>query len=169
MTSPPPRQEDYSFMRSGQLDGDELPAGVQSTVKRLVSVAIVIVARSGDTAATYAQHAGRTQVTREDVQRALKYQTRVIMRDDGLEEDTHHWEQQLTAEMERESESESESDDVVAEPPEVPDQPWTKSECTCQLCVAVNDSHDTWDTWQPDDEVEQYLKKYTDKAIAEVD
>lgn len=41
-------------------------------------------------------------------------------------------------------------------------EPWTRSECTCEICSSMNNAHDTWDDFIPQTNLEKKLKKAID-------
>ena len=174
---------DYTFMRSGVANGDVGgDEALDAMTHTLMGLGVAMIGKSAETAAMYAQHAGRKSVTVRDVHIATKYQARVFM-DEVTDEDVNEGketvdsalrgdededgEEGVEGEDDSSSESESEADeDADAEAAEEEEEEWTRSTCACKVCVAMNESEDTWDTYAPDDEVLVFLKRTVDRSIA---
>jgi hypothetical protein len=64
-----------------------------------------------------------------------------------------------------ESSDEEEEEEELQEQEEE-EQVWTRSTCSCEVCCGMNDAADTWDTYEPEDDVLRYLKEKTDEIIS---
>jgi hypothetical protein len=152
-------------MRTGLID---VPATVTpeslDVVKRLMALSLSLVSRAGTSAATYAAHAGRPSHTLvADVNRALMYQSKTFMHQVTDEEVAESYEVVEEAFQEDDDDSDDDTDGEQHQEKEVE---WTLSACTCEVCVGMNEAADTWDTYEPEDEVLQYLKSRTDAILA---
>lgn len=153
---------DYSFLRTGLGAGGAGEAEGELT-KRLVSLCVALVAKAGETAAVYAVHAGRQTVTRDDVTLALQYQSKTFF-DEVTEEEVMEAREEVNAAYDASSTS-GEDEEEAVETAEEEQLEWTKSGCTCKICAGMNDASETWDDWEPEDEVLLYLKRMTNKYM----
>lgn len=119
------------------------------------------------TAAHYVIGSGRTDVTDEDILKALKFQARMFFQrvDDlegRVEEATQEILESLDSEEEDESdeesdeEYESDSDDMEIDDDE-------KKECT-RIVYQVDSIVKSWDKYNPDDPILQFIKRAIDKT-----
>ncbi len=159
-------------------DAPALPPGVDDVAKRMMALSVSLVGRAGENAAVYAVHAGRHDVLPQDVHRALQYQAKTFLTTvtddevaDALEDVTRACDDasdsdEATASEETESEMSelSEEDDLEADGDE-DEATWTRSACDCEICVGMNEAHETWETYAPEDEALKYLKDITDKFL----
>lgn len=162
------QQQDYSFLRAGQgsrLDEETISPAQEEMTKTLMSMCVALVSRAGTSAALYAKHAKRSSTHAQDVTMGLQYQAKTFfdqVEDEELQaarEDVDAAFRSTTPSVsddEEEEESEEEEDKEEA---------WSRSTCSCTTCTEVNAAHDTWDSWNPQDEVLAYLKSTTDKYI----
>lgn len=163
---------DFGFMRSG-LSND--PVNVpEDFANRLLSITLTMVARAATDAATYCEHAGRTEVSEEDIAASLKRQAMRFSTDEDLEADVAETQRVLfdessdddELESEDESEDECESGDESDSEEDDPDRPtWTRSTCSCDLCRTMNEALDGWNAWNPEDPVEAYMKHTVERSI----
>jgi hypothetical protein len=163
-------------MRTGLLDEPSEITQEQSLdlVKKLMALTLSLVTRSGESAAIYATHAGRpTAVLSDDVNRGLMYQSKIFMSQVTDEEVIESYgtvnealdaDETDTDEDDEDDDSEEEEEAVAVQEEE--EQGWTRSDCSCVICKGMNDAADTWDTYEPEDEVLRYLKSRTDEIIA---
>jgi hypothetical protein len=143
-----------------------------------MSITLTMVTRAATDAAMYCEHAGRTNVSEEDIAASLKRQAMHFATDESLEEDVLETQRILFDEdedtedegtesgdeSEYESEYETGDEDTESEDDE-PNGEWTRSTCTCDLCRTMNEAMDGWDGWAPEDPVEQYLKGTIERSI----
>lgn len=152
--------DDYSFMRSG-LGAQESVGVSEDFAIRLISLVMTMIQHATKTAVLYAEHAGRSEVTPQDIHRSLRYEAQAFFHRESLEQDVQETEMLIRDYSTDEEESSEE------EEPEPQTQPFTKSTCTCTLCSDVNRIWDTWDAWNPEDEAEKFVKNAVDKTIQE--
>lgn len=165
-------------MRTGlghPCDAPRLPAGVDDVARRMMALTVSMVSRAGENAAVYAEHAGRKDVVPKDVHRALQYQAKTFLGtvtddevQDALEDVTKACEEDFSDDDSEEAfddESDLETDEEDADPAHDGDEVWTPSACTCDICAGMNEAHDTWDTYAPEDEALAYLKSLTDNFL----
>jgi histone H3/H4 len=165
---------DFGFMRSG-LSNDPVNVSEDFT-NRLMSITLTMITRAATDAATYCEHAGRTNVSEEDIAASLKRQAMHFATDESLEEDVLETQRILFDEDESEDEDEGTEDegteseyetgdDESEDEEDEPNGEWTRSTCTCDLCRTMNESMDEWNDWAPEDPVEQYLKGTIERSI----
>lgn len=153
--------------------GDEsVPAGVDEVARRMMALAVSMVGRAGENAAVYTVHAGRKTVTPSDVNRALQYQAKTFLAtvtDAEVEEaagDVARACEEASSSSEDDDESMiSEDSDDDEEEDDDDAGPWTASACACDICAGMNEAHDTWGSYAPEDEALAYLKNLTDKFL----
>ena len=172
-----------------------LPAGVEDVAKRMMALTVSLVGKAGENAAVYAVHAGRRTVSPADINRALQYQAKTFLatvtedevgealedvdracaEDDDSAEDSSDAEdsnddaedmETSSGEDEDDNEDEEEDEDEEEEEEDDEEEDWTVSSCRCTVCAGMNEAHDTWDAYQPEDEALQYLKHVTNKILS---
>lgn len=162
--------------------------------RKLVSVVATLITRASHSAATYASHANRPEITGIDTLMALRYECRRFLEDDieSLLRDMATTESTLdtflgdmgyesfdgfmhsvTEETEEtdetgvsitQSASDEEDEDGVNE--EACDfVSLNPTPCTCTVCSAIQSYCSTWDDWEPEDEVGRFLKEKTDDVF----
>ena len=170
MDNPPP------VLRTG-LSDDVPGAKIDKTSalgKRLISTVFVLVNRAATTSALYCMHAHRTQVTVADVQSALKYHAMTFLAEEGFEElekDVASMEGLVDEFVNEEANSsdvvdsfcdhaeESESEESSCEEEDESEE----EECPCEICTGVRGTD--WDTWDPTDPAEQFIKRHIDEIM----
>lgn len=124
--------------------------------KDIQAILVTLLEKSFLTALHYSQSAGRDNISSTDMKYALRYQAHEYLNTPGLAEDVDkNYDPETESEPESEPESESETFGL---------EKFTRSESTDPLVVKINEYHDNWDTWQPDNLVELLLKRAVDKA-----
>jgi hypothetical protein len=149
-------------MKTG-LIGDTTPIGQET--KKLIAIVVTMVAESQKTAMLYCEHQKRSLVTIKDIDRGLCYQARNFLFADETEQNVQKMEDILFNE-----EGDDEDDEEEEEDGDDDDQ-WDDVEedetiCQCEICLKVRQCHDSWDDWQPEDKVGQFIKNALDKAKA---
>jgi Mg-chelatase subunit ChlI len=166
MSSP----SDYSFMRTGV--GALAPSSSsidENVARKMVGIVMTMIAAATETAATYAEHAGRKFVHPDDVHRGLMYQAREFFKRENLEEEVAEMEQDIyetdASDSDDSDDDDSENDDA-ADVKSEPEETWTRSACQCETCSTANAHYDSWNEWIPSDDVERFIKRSVDKTIA---
>lgn len=171
---------DYSFMRTG-LDTPQ-DTDARPVFNAILSAALdLLVESSLSVCDTYVAHANRESITATDLMYGLKYQTKHFMNTEGLETLITERIKELANETDEECESDDSFEDARAESVDEAEQaaeeddvrqettdttPFSRSECTCDVCKEVNHIVDTWEDWQPEDEVSQLIKRSVDATCA---
>ena len=145
----------------GGLD-EEVDEDAEERARRLMSLCVALVTNGGKSAATYADHAGRRNVVAKDILMCLQYQAKVFMEEvtDGEIQDARE-----DVDMACDAGSSSSVSEEEHSEQETEEKEWSKSMCSCKVCAGVNEAHETWDAWFPEDEVLLYLKNTTNKYI----
>lgn len=178
----------------GQIQSPLLQGG--DSQKTMISAIAVMTQKSAYLALKYAVHDSRQQATVEDVNMAIRYQARhfihTIDRPDVMEEIAAMKRaifgsdsgdsgppslESVSDESEDDSSSTASSTGSSADlldPPVDEDYAATREldahgVCQCQECTEVRAANDSWDTWEPDDPVELYLRDSVNKATAEAE
>lgn len=152
---------DYTFMSTGFRTGSDQPLD-EAFTRKMLALVYTMVKNAANTAATYANHAGKDQVTRDDVIMALKYEARRFLHYDGLEADVATSEQELIDEEAHDSESwetalEKSGDDEKESALQV---------CPCSVCAGLRDAVSTWDEWAPENEAEAFLRHHFERVVS---
>ena len=156
-------------MRTGLLDEAPSEAIQEQNVeliKKLMALTLSLVTKSGENAAVYATHAGRPQVLAADVNRGLMYQSKIFMScvtDDEVSESYDAVDDAMNDESESDTSSSGWEDELEEEEKKVE---WTRSSCTCDVCTGMNDAAETWESYDPEDDLLKYLKARTDEIIS---
>lgn len=176
-------------MRTGLLESsEEQGEDREDVLEGLVVLLLILVSEATDVAATLAEHAEAEVVGKRHVRAALKS---LIFR--GAFFDSPDLEARFDAEVDRDtsSESEAESEEEAEEEDgaektgsdaeaESEAESETESEadeeseaeleadgaCLCEVCVAARVACREWDAWEPEDEIEAWLKEHTGLAVA---
>ena len=155
-------------------------------IRRAMALASVVVTRAATTAAMLSDHAGRDTVTVEDVQHSLKHHGMTILRSPGLETEVDEFERLLFDSDDDDTTDSGDSGDSgdttdttdtadsgdtdmsissTDAPPSTPIAEPTTTECDCELCRDVADSVSKWDTWEPDDPADAYIRHVVEQSI----
>ena len=183
MSPPNEHPSDYSFLRAGlggsaatpdAVDVAETPAG-----KVMLSLVMLVMQHSTESAATYCAHANRTAVHPKDVLYGLMYEAMTFFKRPDLEQDAEAWQRELFNEEQQTDDTEPESDEAASLSSRSgsrsslddaiigPDEGWTPSTCTCDLCEGVNKAVATWDDHVPTDPAEKFLKSAVERTMAQ--
>ena len=135
--------------------------------RTLMSLSVALVARAGDCAATYAEHGGRCQVYEEDVKIAMQYQAKVFF-DQVTDEEVaaSRADVDRACDTDDTDDTDDTGDKETDDSDETDAKTWCRSACPCVLCTGMNEAHETWDAWAPEDEALQYLRSVTAKYLA---
>lgn len=155
-------------IRTGLGTGHDAFPNDEHVIRRAVSFAAVVTTRAATTAALLAEHANRDVIGVEDVHASLKYHAMTLFQSEGLEEEVDQAERELFLQPDSESEwetvSETESQETESQETES-QEPHLTRVCECGVCAAVKDADAKWDTWEPTDPAEVYMKNAVDKTI----
>jgi hypothetical protein len=127
--------------------------------------------KAGEYAAIWAHHGNRKDVTVADVNVALKHQAKhflfTVDQPDVIQE-IEDMERYIFESVDEDTDSETEdsatSSDMVKDIPEY-ERVERDGHCACTLCVEMRAAEASWDSWNPEDEAEQYLKNSVNMAI----
>ena len=170
--------KDLPPLRSGlgRLGGQLVEPGqstdASSTCRRLIAAVVVMTRRAAERACTWSQHNGRNAANASDVEVALKHQARHFL---GTLDDPDVVTEILEAERDIfGSDSDTENEDADEDTGEDEDEDTgedadendtKKTPCACDFCAEMRTAYETWGTWAPEDEIEQYLKSRVDSAV----
>ena len=147
--------------------------------KRLISLVFVLVKRAATTAALFCTHAKRTLVTPQDVGMAMRYHAMTFLAEHGFEElekDVQDMEALVSQFVQEEATSsdvvdafvdgpyDDDVDEDTDETEEVDDdEDIVDHICVCETCAGIRSVD--WESWQPEDPAEQFLKKHIDDVF----
>lgn len=163
MEKPPP------VLRTGLIDDGAKIDKTSALGKRLISTVFVLVDRAAKTAALYCTHAKRSQVTVDDVQLALKYHAMTFLAEEGFEElekDVASMEGLVDEFVNEQVTSEEVIDDMCDDDrssEESEEEEDSEFDCPCKICTGVRSTD--WNTWDPTDPAEQFIKKHVDEIM----
>jgi len=109
------------------------------------------------TAYQYVEHAGRKVVTVEDLKYALQNEVFQFSKRETILDDASEFRQMLVESMEDEEE------EVEFEPEDLVGEEFSESTCECEFCKIVNNAHNIWDDWEPENPFEAMLKSRIDE------
>lgn len=181
MSYPPPS------MRTGFSNVQPVPPSISPDSplgKKLLSLVFVLIRRAAGTAATYCEHDGRTVVTPNDIQLALKYHTHRFFKSEGLEEEAEEMESMLERDIlgaggdgditkgvdvildsieEEQDDADGEGEESEEHDDEEDIEQGKTEKCTCDVCHDVRTFD--WDSWCPNDPVEIFMKECVEKTL----
>lgn len=159
----------------------------------LAAVVTTRAADTACTLAEHQGRTGVGAVTVPHIHAAMQYQAMNLMKSDDLEEDVDATEKALWEESSSEEEcnqdtaaEDLEHDDIYADMPDLvsdtdsdnspkrgfekPEELYTVEEavsgsCDCTVCAGVKHAVRHWDAWEPDDEVEKYMKHVVETKV----
>lgn len=136
---------------------------VDDFVTQTTSMFLVLVEEAMRAAGDYANAAGRTTVTKEDMLYGLQYQAHQFQNIQDIrgrsEQALQTWDDAASDEDEEDEEDEVEVVDELEEP-------FTRAPDAHSSYIALmNYCHDNWDTWVPETDVEKLLKETVDSRI----
>lgn len=141
--------EDFTFMRSGfnnLVEQDE-------TFENTAAVIMVFMENAVKTASMYVSHTHRTEITPEDIKRALMLELFLMgSRDDNLEkclamkQNVKEWMNNDTDDEESDEDNEEHDEEEFEE-----------SECTCAICNVMNSVYERWEGFQPSTKIEEVI------------
>jgi len=183
---------DYTFMKTGLMTpGRDHDRAFQDFVTKILGVITVMLQKAVETAGIFAEHGGyHREITADDIRRAMKVQARTFFKSDDLEErvasvvqDVQQPEPEAEAVAvskntrkikirRRKVKKDADADDVpyddipdvISDLEDVPsDLGLPYNACECTTCRDIRALVDGWDAWDPEDEVEKFLKKHVDQ------
>lgn len=148
---------DYSFMKSGRGD----PPDDNVDLLNIASLIVTFTQNAVQYSAIYVQHANRTEITKTDIEYALKNEVfHFLNRPDTLTKAREIKEELMDMDI---SDDEGEIDDEMVI--DSPTEQFTKSGCTCNLCTDFHQSYEKWKTWTPTNDLEWSLKNNIDELF----
>ena len=149
---------------------------LHQTRKRLIASVAVMTRKAGQYALYLALHDNRKEVAASDINDALKHQAKhflqTVDKSEVIEEiqDMERMIFDATTSEEESCDEDSETD-TASSLPKLSDEPYYErvecdGKCVCPLCTEIREAVDTWDSWNPEDEAEIYLKRSVNLAIA---
>ena len=185
---------DYAFMKTGLVDGcSQNSPAFEDFVNRILGVITVMLQKAVETAGVFAEHGMyHREITAEDIRRAMKVQAQTFFKsEDDLEGRVASVVEDIIVQKEvvevvkkiklrpirrrrgKKKRISSPDTEVPADyfispdfsVPPVPDFDLPYNACECQTCTNIRALVDGWDAWDPEDEVEKFLKKHIDSMI----
>lgn len=181
---------DYTFMKTGLLDVSNPRSAFQDEiVTKILGVITVMLQKAVETAGVFAEHGiYHREINSDDIRRAMKVQAQTFFKSSDLESrvssvimDIDRDQREVIktiqlrkikpqrrrrlprpspAEEEEEENTDFDLPDFSNDPDPDPKLPYNT--CECKTCTEIRTLVDGWDAWDPEDEVERFLKKHID-------
>ena len=115
----------------------------------------------------YSNKAGRDNLSSNDIIYAMKYLAHEILSFDNLQQRVSQINDFDPSDNDDESDNESdnESDDESDDESDKSKEYFTRAPNTDSICHQINNYNDSWDAWNPTNELEIILKLYINKSI----
>lgn len=139
----------------------EAPAVDGELIKNLHSVMLALAARCMESAAKYAQTAGRECVTSTDMEYAMKYEAHVFFFRETLHDDVGQCRTMLEENV-HVSDDDADDDDDEGDDTSTSADEFKRGQSG--FCQRVNVIVDAWDAWQPSDQLQNLLKDAIDSV-----
>lgn len=145
---------DYSFMKSGF---DNLESK-DETLENAASVVMVYMENALRSADIYVKHAKRSQITPEDIKRALMLEVFFMKSRPNLMEQCETMKEKI---QEIIQEEEDETYIIENDEPEE-DEKFKESTCKCAMCGCFNTIYTRWEKFEPELPMEKIMVKHID-------
>ena len=145
---------DYSFMKSGF---DNLESK-DETLENAASVVMVYMENALRSADIYVKHAKRSQITPEDIKRALMLEVFFMKSRPNLMEQCETMKEKI---QEIIQEEEDETYIIENDEPEE-DEEFKESTCKCAMCGCFNTIYTRWEKFEPELPLEKIMVKHID-------
>jgi hypothetical protein len=145
---------DYSFMKSGF---DNLESK-DETLENAASVVMVYMENALRSADIYVKHAKRSQITPEDIKRALMLEVFFMKSRPNLMEQCETMKEKI---QEIIQEEEDETYIIENDEPEE-DEEFKESTCKCAMCGCFNTIYTRWEKFEPELPMEKIMVKHID-------
>tara|TARA_B110000977_G_C10829591_1_gene397498 strand:+ start:105 stop:563 length:459 start_codon:yes stop_codon:yes gene_type:complete len=145
----------FGFMKSGFNNLNE-PV-TNEMINNINALVFAFMEKAMISADIYVKHSGRNTITKKDIELGLKSETFKFLTRENLTNDIDKWLDILKEESSSEDDEEYEeiiNEDYVE---------FTKSNCSCKICVFFNSVEDKWKEWEPCNQIEFILKNGVDK------
>ena len=143
---------DYSFMKSGF---DNLESK-DETLENAASVVMVYMENALRSADIYVKHAKRSQITPEDIKRALMLEVFFMKSRPNLMEQCETMKEKIQEIIKEEEEGTYIIDND--EPEE--DESFKESKCKCAMCGCFNSIYTRWGKFEPELPMEKIMVKH---------
>ena len=144
---------DYSFMKSGF---DNLESK-DETLENAASVVMVYMENALKSADIYVKHSKRTQITPEDIKRALMLEVFFMKSRPNLMEQCETMKEKIQEIINEEEEDETyiiENDEPEEE------EEFKESICNCAMCQCFNTIYTRWENFTPELPMEKIMVKH---------
>ena len=140
---------DYNFLKSGSGSGNMSDDGRL----KIESLIMLFAENAMKSAAEYVEHAERTIIQVEDLQKAMKVEAMMFCQKSSIIQQANELLQDVL-ENQEEYENDDLSDLITND-----EETYTLSKCKCNLCQVVNNTDNLWENWIATTPIEKALKK----------
>jgi TRAP-type mannitol/chloroaromatic compound transport system substrate-binding protein len=148
-------KQDFSFMKTG-FNLVQEKVNKQETMENIASLVATFAQNALQTSSIYVTHGKRSEVTPEDIKRAMMMEVFVFTKRPEILEKVKQMREDL---FKNEEESSDEENEFICED----NQEFKESECKCALCNCLNTIKTKWIAWEPQNDFEIIFKNNIDK------
>ena len=147
-------KQDYSFMKTGfnPVQGN---VNKDETMKNIASLGATFAQNALHTSSVYVTHGKRTEVTPEDIKRAMMMEVFVFTKRPEILDKV----KQMRESLFKNEDSSDEENELICEE----NQEFKESDCKCALCNCLNTIKNKWIAWEPQNDFEKIFKNNIDK------
>ena len=110
------------------------------------------------TATQYVQHCKRNAITKEDIKRGLIMEVFLFGKRGNEMEEILKIKKDI---QEHKNDEDQDISDLIIDDKEI--MPFANSNCSCALCVNINNIYDRWNNFTPSSQIETIMKKHIDE------
>ena len=148
-------KQDFSFMKTG-FNLVQENVNKQETMENIASLVATFAQNALQTSSIYVTHGKRSEVTPEDIKRAMMMEVFVFTKRPEILEKVKQMREDL---FKNEEESSDEENEFICED----NQEFKESECKCALCGCLNTIKAKWIAWEPQNDFEIIFKNNIEK------
>ena len=147
---------DYSFMKSG-FDNVNPPKLDDNYIQNVTTLVTYFAENALRTSAIYTSHSNRKIVTSKDIKRGMMLEVFIYTKRPDFVDKCKQIKEEL---FENENTSDEEEDIEEESFITNEEEEFKESKCECVLCKSINETFSKWDSWIPENKVEEILKKH---------
>jgi len=153
-------KENYAFLKTGFNNVQE---SEDETKKNIISMILLYAEGAMTTAGKYVVHGNRTEITPEDLKRAMMLEMFFFKKRDNALENALKIKEELFNEDSDVADNVVETNEVneAAEAAELVNlEEFKLSSCSCALCKCMNNVYERWGKWEPKTKYDMILQEH---------